>query len=97
MEQSKTPVQQQQQQQQKVRTFKSRLVSKNLLNITLGYLAVIVVGISSFYWAKSEVDVNRQKNMKLKQEILDKQSKPNYISRIEELKQERERLSQAKK
>ena len=95
MEQSKTPVQQQQ--QQKVRTFKSRLVSKNLLNITLGYLAVIVVGISSFYWAKSEVDVNRQKNMKLKQEILDKQSKPNYISRIEELKQERERLSQAKK
>lgn len=65
----------------------------NLFRITVSYLAIIALGITTFYFAKKEVDKNRAINMKIKQEIFstseDISSK--YPSRFDLIKAEKEK------
>lgn len=42
---------------------------KNLVKITACYMLVIVAGITTFYYAKKDVNDNRVENLKLKKEI----------------------------
>ncbi|CAF0878523.1 unnamed protein product [Brachionus calyciflorus] len=70
----------------------------NLFRISVAYVAIIAIGISTFYLAKKEVDQNRQETMKIKQQIADATEKSTqYPSRSELLKAEREREAALKK
>ena len=64
-------------------------VGPNLTRITLSYLVIVITGITTFYFAKKEIDGERQKQMKIKHEI----NKPNikYPSRLELIKAEKEK------
>ncbi|RNA34103.1 hypothetical protein BpHYR1_009867 [Brachionus plicatilis] len=63
----------------------------NLIRITVSYFAIIAFGITTFYFAKKEIDHNRQETLKIKQQILDASEKSvQYPSRFELLKAERE-------
>lgn len=42
---------------------------KNLIKITSFYMLIIVVGITTFYFAKKDVNDNRVETMKIKKEI----------------------------
>ena len=42
---------------------------KNLIKITACYMLVIVVGITTFYYAKKDVNDNRVENLKFKKEM----------------------------
>jgi hypothetical protein len=63
----------------------------NLARISISYLGIIVVGITAFYFAKQEVDSERQKQMKIKQEI--NQPNINYPNRFELIKAEKQKQS----
>ena len=63
--------------------YKSRL-GPNVSKISLGYLVIAAVGITTFYFAKKDIHDNRQHEMSIKQEILESKSK--YKSRLEEIK-----------
>ena len=65
----------------------------NLARISFSYLGIIVVGITAFYFAKQEIDSERQKQMRIKQEI----NKPNtdYPNRFVLIKAEKEKQSLA--
>lgn len=60
---------QQQPNQTTAKPLSKNRFGKNLFKITASYVVIIVVGITTFYYAKKEVDQNRIKNMKIKQEI----------------------------
>jgi hypothetical protein len=66
--------------------YKSRL-GPNVSKITIGYLVIAALGVTSFYFAKKDVFDNRQRQMLFKQEI--NESKSKYQSRLEEMSQAR--------
>lgn len=69
----------------------------NLFRITVSYFAIIAFGITTFYFAKKEIDQNRQENLKIKQQIADAGEKSvQYPNRFELLKAEREAEAQKK-
>lgn len=65
-----------------------RWFGPNLARISLSYIAIIAAGLTTFYFAKKEIEADRIKQMKIKQEI----SKPNvnYPNRHELMKAQRE-------
>lgn len=78
------------------RNFKNAELPKtrfgpNLIRITVSYFAIIVFGITTFFFAKKEIDHNRQENLKIKQQITNAiENSTQYPSRQELLKAERE-------
>ena len=64
-------------------------IGKNLYRITLSYFGIIAVGLATFVFAKQEIDSERQKQMKIKQEI--HRPSKHYPNRIELIKAEKER------
>ena len=70
----------------------------NLFRISVAYIVIIVFGITTFYFAKRNVDHNRQETMKIKKQIADASEKSTqYPSRFELLKAEREKEAALKK
>lgn len=78
------------------RNFKNAELPKtrfgpNLIRITVSYFVIIAFGITTFYFAKKEIDQNRQENLKIKQQISNAiENSTHYPSRQELLKAERE-------
>ena len=73
---------------QSVPKFVPRRLSKNLIRIGIGYVLVIGAGLGVFYVAKTEVNENRVRDMKAKQEMIQKQAQ--FPTRLEVLAKERE-------
>jgi len=61
----------------------------NLYRISLSYLGIIAIGLTTFYFAKQEIDLERLKQMKIKQEI--HRPVKHYPNRLELIKAEKER------
>lgn len=69
----------------------SERLGPDFLKIWTSYLIIVVCGITTFYFAKKEVDKNRQETMKIKKEIFNKeQDDAKYPSRYLMMKQQRE-------
>ena len=66
------------------------LLQQKLFKISASYVVIVVVGITSFYLAKRNIDVNRQHNMLVKQEIKNEQKK--YPNRFDLINAEKEKL-----
>ena len=64
----------------------------NLAKISLSYIAIVVVGVTTFYLAKKEIESERQKQMKIRQEISIRDTK--YPNRYEIIKAEKEQAKQ---
>lgn len=66
---------------------------KNLIKITSFYMLIIVVGITTFYLAKKDVNENRVETMKIKKEIASIAASPEsskaYPNRFELYKAEK--------
>ncbi len=69
-------------------------IGRNLYRISLSYLGIIAIGLTTFFFAKQEIESERQKQMKIKQEI----NKPSkyYPNRLELFKAEKEKEQSAK-
>jgi hypothetical protein len=77
--------------------YKEKVIYKNrfgpnLFRISASYLFIVAVGITTFYFAKKEVDQQRQHAMIIKKEINDNKSYPNRADIIKA-----ERAEQLKK
>ena len=59
----------------------------HLGKISLSYMVIIAIGLTTFYIAKKDVDKNRQRNMKIRQEI--EASTRKYPSRQELIEAEK--------
>jgi hypothetical protein len=74
--------------------YKEKIIYKNrfgpnLFRISTSYLLIVAIGITTFYFAKKEVDQERQHSMLVKKEITENKSYPN---RGELIKAERAEL-----
>ena len=69
--------------------FKKR-VGPNFIKIWVSYVFIVVGGITTFYYAKKEVEQNRQNAMKIKKEIFTNDEKEKYPNRLEKVLAERE-------
>ena len=61
-----------------------QLLGYRLTRISLSYGIIMIVGLTTFYFAKQDVDANRQRIMKVKQEINATDTK--YPNRFELIK-----------
>lgn len=79
----------------KTKSLTDNRFSPNLKRISLGFGVVVTLGITAFYFAKREINNNRQRLMLVKKEINESKTKyPSRIDMIRELKEKEKQTSQ---
>ena len=77
----------------KPKTLTDQRFTPNIKRIWLSFAMIIATGITTFYFAKKEINDNRQRIMLVKKDI--NETKTKYPSRMEIIKEMREKEKQS--